>query len=716
MKPVLFAPNATTFNTNGIGVLSDAVSCTVTEVRNGLYELTMKYPVTGNRYSDISEDCIVVAKPNQNGTRQPFRIYSISKPTNGVVEIGAEHISYQLSSIPVSGFTASTVSEALAKLKSNSLENNPFTFMTDKTTKASYSKSIPLSARSILGGVDGSILDVYGGEFDFNGYLVRLLNERGKDTGMVIAYGKNLTGVVCDTDMSCVVTGVLGYWQTEEATVVGTTQYSDDQPASYKRVRTLDCSANFMEKPTPDQIDSYCRSYLKSQYQSPKVSISVSFVNLGDSEEYEQFKNLESVSLCDTVSVKHPLYGVDIKTKVVKTVYDVLQEKYTRIELGSVQANIAKTISDQQKSQSDMVNKSTLQVAIKAATDAITGNSGGYVVLNPPKNPQEILIMDTDDINTATHVWRWNSGGLGYSSTGYNGPYGTAMTMDGRIVADFITAGTLQGIKIVGDYGSIGGFTMSNHSLSADWTYTYPDFTQADIDKAQAYILGTGTLTDAEKAKYDVDFNGVINSADLRVMQQLILGTTPKTITGVITIGSNDATSVVNVVGTSGRINGKKMSIGIGGLIAGSATLDLATVDAIHSGAIQNTGAISTKTLTVSDSASIPGYFKTPVLLLNTGNIKSASNTYSCNWSGYRALIVVSGHWGNPTYCTVLPVSDFATTYYNSSTGEAYRIIHYFNSATSRLEIYQVSSSQVNVLASGSDMVNTNKMVKIWGV
>lgn len=714
MNPILFSKNTTDFHNNGIGVLTDAISCYVTEVCNGSYELSIQYPVTGHRYENIAEDYIILAKPNQTDSPQAFRIYGISKPLNGVVSINAEHISYQLTNIPVLGFTANTVSDALAKITTNSMETNPFTFWTDKTTEATYSQKVPMSARSILGGVDGSILDVYGGEYKFDNYVVRLYNSRGSDNGVTISYGKNLTGITCDTDLSYVITGVLGYWQSEDEVVTGTTQYSEEQPQSYKRVRTLDCSTVFAEKPTVEQINNYCQSYLKSQYQSPKVSVSVEFVNLGDSEEYKQYKNLESVSLCDTVHVKHSTYGINVKAKVVKTVYDVLLERYSKIEIGSVHANIANTIANQQKAQSNNVNKSYLQRIIKSTTDAITGNSGGHVVLYPPNNPQEILIMDTDDVNTATKVWRWNSGGLGYSSTGYNGQYSTAVTMDGQIVADFISAGTLQGIKIIGDFGTIGGFTMSGNSLTAEWSYTYPEFTEADALKVQSYILGQTELTDDEKKKYDTNFDGMLTSQDARIIQKIAIGALTRTVTGTVTIGSSDATEVIKIVGTSGAVSNQELSIGLGGIKAAGAIFSSASIDSLYDCRIYDASHVDVSgNLTVNGETTINGYLKAPVLLTTSEYFDNglSSDVLDCSWYQYSAIIISFNFYFNMRSCFVVPTSYFATTSQD-------RRVQYIvpNSNNEYMEVYKVDDTRVHVGLSSTALIDKHLSVMIWGI
>lgn len=448
MIPVLFAPKTREYNNNGLGVLVDVGYCTVTEERNGAFELELQYPVSGSHYSDLAVDCQVLAKPNETSDPQAFRIYNISKPMNGVVTVSAEHISYELSSVVVSPFSAENAPEAVEKIKTFSLTENNFDFWTDKDTVAKMSQGVPMSARSLLGGVSGSVLDVYGGEYEFDNYTVKLHKNRGSDNGITISYAKNLTGVKCDERSDGIVTGAIAYWSQENegiAQVVYGDLQSVDTALSYGRNVVVDCSSEFSETPSKEQLNDFARIYIEKHKNVPYFSVSVEFVNLGDTEEYKEYKGLYRVSLCDTVTVKHPLYGINVKAKVVKTVFDSITEKYEKIEIGEATANISQTIVSQEKELSQKVGFSELDRAVAGATSSIAGNKGGYVVLYPNAvTPQELLLLDKPTIAEATNVWRWNLSGLGHSNSGYNGDFSTAITADGQIVADFITTGTLD--------------------------------------------------------------------------------------------------------------------------------------------------------------------------------------------------------------------------------------------------------------------------------
>lgn len=450
MIPVLYPANEQNFENNGIGRLSDAVSCAVSEERNGPFELEMEYPVDGEHYSDIALSCLILADPAPDRDAQLFRVYKITKPLNGIVTVYAEHVSYQLSHIPVSPFSASGVAAALTGLKSNAAEECPFEFWTDKTTQAKFEVTEPTSIRSRLGGNDGSILDVYGGEYEFDNYLVRLWAARGADRGVTLRYGKNITDLTQEEYISSTITGIFPYWKSEDVLVTLPEKVISAENAAsfpYPRTITLDMTSYFDNQPTEEELRAAAKKYVDDYALGvPTVSLSVSFVALWQTEEYKSIAPLEKVGLCDTVTIEYENLGVSAKAKVVKTIYNVLMDRYEKIELGNSRPSLDKTISDQQKKLGEKVSESMMEKAIKNATDLLSGVSGGYVMLHRDGNgtPFEILIMDTNDINTAVNVWRYNKAGWGHSKNGYDGPYTMAATLDGGFVADFITTGTLM--------------------------------------------------------------------------------------------------------------------------------------------------------------------------------------------------------------------------------------------------------------------------------
>ena len=458
MRPRLYPENETNFESNGLGPLSDALACTVEENRNGAFELSMEYPVTGVLFDELKHGSIIFAPPNDSSEPQPFRVYGKSTPLSGVVTVRAKHISYQLSHIPVSPFTAGSCAAALQGLKTNAVEPCPFDFWTDKETVAAFTVKEPSSARSLLGGVAGSVLDVYGGEYEFDRYTVKLHKARGHDSGVVIAYGKNLVDIDQEESIENTITGVYPYYKDTDGNVLELPEKVVSSASAhnfpYPRTVPLDCSQEWQETPSVEQLRAYASAYVEKEgIGVPAVSLKVSFVPLWQTEEYKAIAPAERLNLCDIATVRFEKLGVNARAKVVQTVYDVLAGRYESVTLGEASTNLADTIVAQDKAINAKADTSDLEAAAASASAWITGNKGGYVVLrrNADGQPYELLIMDKPTIEEATKVWRFNKSGLGYSSTGYNGTYGLAMTQDGQIVADYITTGTLSANLLPGD-------------------------------------------------------------------------------------------------------------------------------------------------------------------------------------------------------------------------------------------------------------------------
>ena len=496
--PILYSATETKFDHNGIGILSACVSCEVTEEANGIFELSMTYPMDGVHFAEIGDRAIVKAKSDQLRDPQLFRVYAISKPMNGIVTVLAEHISYDLSGIPVSTFSASTASGALAGLKNNAVVDCPFEFWTDKATQANFKVSVPASIRSRLGGVAGSVLDVYGGEYEFDNYTVKLHNNRGMNRGVSIRYGKNLTDIQQDQNCSSVSTGVYPYWADAEGTVlVELPERIINAPGTYNfvKIRTLDLSSEFETQPTVEQLRSKTESYIKSNNIGvPKVSLTVSFAQLEQTEEYKHLALLERVSLFDTVNVDFPALGVSATAKAVKMVYDAIANCVKSVTLGSVRANIADTIANQQQEIQKAPTKSDLEKAKEAATSWLTNGKGyAYFRKDDLGNIVDTLFMDTQDVETAVNVMRVGQSGIGFSHNGVNGPYQSAWTIDGNFVADFITTGNLSASLIKS--GTLDADLINVINLVAEKLQSVYGSAQLDINGAQIQLSAYGKET-----------------------------------------------------------------------------------------------------------------------------------------------------------------------------------------------------------------------------
>ena len=501
MIPILYDYAERKFTTNGIGRLSDCISCTVTEERNGIYECEFKYPITGEHYSEIKEGMVIGVTHDESGDIQPFDIYAHQAPIDGVVTFNAHHVSYRLSNVVIMPFTASSPSAALAGIESHSANPNPFLFWTDKGGSGTFEVEKPDYCRALLGGQEGSILDAFGGgDYEWDRFTVKLHASRGTQTKVQIRYGKNLSDITEKTDTSSTYNAIVPFWLSTEGILVtlpeqvivysGATLYETNLTThnsliirdhlgnpitvTYQQINAVpfDMSSDFQEQPTVNQLRTAAISkFNSSQAWLPQQNIDVDFVQLWQTDEYKDYAPLQRVKLCDTVSVFYDALGVNaVDMRVVKTVWNTLLDRYDSIELGQLSSTLAQTIAGPIESQiKDTVTTSMLAEAVQHATDLIRGGLGGYIVMKPNAQgqPEELLIMDTPDINTAVNVWRWNQGGLGHSHSGYNGPFNdVALTQDGKINANMITTGRLNANYIQGGTLSLGGSNNTNGTLS----------------------------------------------------------------------------------------------------------------------------------------------------------------------------------------------------------------------------------------------------------
>lgn len=476
MIPILYEGTETEFTSQGLGSLSDATSCTISEEINNTYELEMNYPMTGVHFFDIKVGRIILATPAPRKESEPFSIYKISKPIDGIVTIYAEHISYRLSYIPVKPFSASNCYGALNGCVENSLENNPFTVWTDKALNINFSFNKPQSFRLCLGGVEGSILDTYRGEYEFNRFTVKLHTNRGslKDTAKII-YGKNLTDLKQEESIENTITGIVPYWtstvtqtndegtSTSESVEVVVTlpeyvlesEYADKFP--YRRTAVVDLSEYFQNQPTVDELRTRANQYMKDNLTGlPTVSLTVSFIDLAKSEENKDFAS-EIVYLGDQVPVYFENLGIATKAEITSATYDVLADRYDSLTLGTVSSSLSKTLNEISKKQDTVVTQTNLQSALILAQKVMAGGAGGYIVTKYFNgHPSETYYGDTDNVDTMVNVIRINKNGIAFSNSGISGPYVSAWTIDGKFNADFIQAGKISGSFIEANSITVG--------------------------------------------------------------------------------------------------------------------------------------------------------------------------------------------------------------------------------------------------------------------
>jgi len=475
----------------GIGALSDCLRAEVKEQRNGGYELVLLYSANGIHAEEIQPNRIIKAKPNFTDDPQLFRIYKVGKTINGSFEVSAQHIVYDLSGKVITSGSAGSCVAACSVLQAQA---DDFTITTDISSAHSFNITEPSSVRSWFGGKQGSLLDIFGGEWKYDNYTASLKQNRGQDRGVRISYGKNLTDLSQELNMENLCTGIVPFCIDSDGFLTVGTKVPTGLIIDVDRDKAIDFSndVNFdSSTPVSTQLATLATNYINNHnLVTVKNTITLDFVQMGELQD--------RVDLCDTVHIYFDALGISASAKCIETVWDVLQERYTSTTFGDTRTNIVDTIVEQQREIQVKPSSSIMEQAIERATKLITGNLGGYVVIHDSNNdgePDEILIMDTSDINTATKVWRWNKNGLGYSSTGYDGTYGLAMTADGEIVADFITAGSMSGNRV-----RTGLIESTNSQLQIDLdagTITAPSITLngEDVESTLDSLVQTSVVT-----------------------------------------------------------------------------------------------------------------------------------------------------------------------------------------------------------------------------
>lgn len=371
---ILYEHTETSFTSNGLGCLNDVLTCNVKEELNGNYELEMEYPVNGIHYSDIALRRIVLTKPNSYDQAQPFRIYSISKPINGIVTINAEHISYDMSGYPVKGAVehyAWYVKEVFDHIRNNSVYSFPFEFSSDITEeKKDIILSKPRSARSYLGTEEG-LLSLFGGEWEFDRFKAILHKQRGTNRGVSIEYGKNLIDVTQDEKCSEMYTAVYPFYYKEDDGL----QYLDENvvpiiTSSYVKTLTLDLTSEFEEMPTQEVLREKTKEYIKkNKLDEPEVSLKVSFV-----KNPEVIESLQDVRLGDTVGVKFVKIGVNSLARCISYEFNSITEQYNSIELGEPTKTIVDTMtSTNQKLSEEEQRAKEAEEKLKTLVNVNTG-------------------------------------------------------------------------------------------------------------------------------------------------------------------------------------------------------------------------------------------------------------------------------------------------------------------------------------------------------
>lgn len=466
----IYDENTTDFNNNGLTVLNEVISAVVEEELNGIYKLELEYPITNsNKWRYIKEGNVIKC-PTPNGL-QLFRIYKPLKTLNSMKCV-AFHVFYDLldNFIEDRRPTNLTGASAIVDLFKGTQFPSGFTVSSniDRVNTAYYIRKNPIEA--LLSDDQNSFLNRWGGEVLRNNFNIQMNVRIGHDTGYKIQYGKNLTGFEEDKDMSNVVTKIMptGLYENDSVLMLPEKYIESVNIGKYrtpkiKHIHFSDFKVNKEEGITESDVQNMLRKAVKKMYEIdkvdlPRINFKVDFIELSKTKEYEQFQVIERVMLGDTLQVYYPELDINLISRVIAYKYNSITEMYDSLELGHFKGNLIDNITSQNKRISDMQktlievsqvvqeNKDSMDNTIKEITKTITSALGGHVL----KRNGELLIMDTEDVQTAKNVWRFNLNGLGYSSTGYNGNFETAITMDGKIVGKFLKGEVIQGVSLQG--------------------------------------------------------------------------------------------------------------------------------------------------------------------------------------------------------------------------------------------------------------------------
>lgn len=383
----------------GLGTLTDATACKVTEVLNGEYELELIYPMTGEHFSELQTGRIIVARPYRNAAAlQPFEIYDESRAIGGQVTFYAQHISYKALGVPIRPVTAQNAQAAVSLVASNAVISCPFTLTTDMTAAGTFAMEKPATLQNVLLGSSDSLVSVYGGDVLRDGYSIQLLKHRGMDRGARIVYGRNLVDLTQEKSIAEMYDSVYPFFvETDENENTRLVELADTlvlitapNKASAKKVYMLDLSSEFDETPNQAQMLQATNDYIaKNSLDKPKVSLSLKYVDLSRTQEYADLKNLDHIELGDDVTVQFESLGVDVTARVSKIVYDCLLDANESIDVGDVRTNVVDSIaqggtggvdnSQQIKKLSIKADQATQAAsdAAKVATNYITEGSGG---------------------------------------------------------------------------------------------------------------------------------------------------------------------------------------------------------------------------------------------------------------------------------------------------------------------------------------------------
>ena len=423
---VLYKANDTDCNTLGLGVLRDAISPLVTEERNGQFGLTMSYPVDGALFGEIKNDRIIKADASQKLKAQRFKIIRITKPAGGVVKVYAEHVSYLSQDLALKPSVSynGNATQALTKWQNNIVDAHPFTIFSDVQTTGSGVWTIDKveNARRALGGVVGSVLDTYGGEYRFDNYHIVLYSNRGSDSGALIAYGKNLTDIEQEEEIANTYTSIYPYTNIRDEegneSLLTLPEYFVDSEYTSNYARRKIKTINFQQDDitTVEQLREHAQQYIvDNDIGVPSVNLTVKFVDLSKTLDYKDLALVEEINLCDQVTVYYEKLGIRQKAKVIKTIWNVALDRYEELVIGKARANLSQSIGTtvDGKLETVVTDLNSVRISADGKTKIFTGVSDPIAT-----NINDLWYKPVGDGGVEMYRWDGVIWGLQKSSAG----------------------------------------------------------------------------------------------------------------------------------------------------------------------------------------------------------------------------------------------------------------------------------------------------------
>lgn len=444
--------------TNGHALIDWADLPEINRILNGDYTFYGNYSLDGQNVEYLKEDNFIRAE-DEDGKMKYFEIKKVTKNLNSFSVTGRA-IGYMLSrNFIESSFTQNgTGSIIMSRLKAALAFEQPFSFESDIQTVHQFTVKQTNPVDAVIGSNNGNenLASITAGELDMDNYRFRLLSRIGKDNGYRVDLGVNLESIEEEID---------GNYYNSLYLIGGVPEgdYDEDkEPITYKYLELTGVTDKNRrigkyensELTTVEELKKWGQTKFDvDRVHEPSITHTVSMVQLENTMEYEDlYDDIARLHFGDTCYCKVAKLGIEVAERMIEYTWYPTLGKYKSVTLGNdIEFYTNATATETAKLRQKVESRTELMVeAVRNASSWITGTKGGYVRMRPEKAPSEILIMDKPSVADAQKVWRWNLGGLGYSNNGVNGPYGLAMTQDGAIVADFITAGILSGILVQG--------------------------------------------------------------------------------------------------------------------------------------------------------------------------------------------------------------------------------------------------------------------------